>query len=188
MPDARNQPVSGETTTLHCMRKRLVSAALANATTRGGTIGRPSGKWSNDYRYSCTLRTWRGFKNSQEKTSQACIGAEEASPRGISLRFGKQTNHSKTKLNPRTVATPSAVRTPNRRERLAQVRVKIGRFGLAGPQPPPDKPQQCYQARAGTMRASDRSRQTTEAGRVFSLAPIGATAACFLHPLRRYYP
>ena len=68
--------------------------------TRRGTISRPSGKWSNDYRYSCTLRTWRGFKNSQEKTSQACIGAEEASPRGISLRFGNQTNHSKSKLNP----------------------------------------------------------------------------------------
>lgn len=129
-----------------------------------------------------------GLQKYSRKASKACIGVEEASPRGISLRFGNQTNHSKTKLNPRTVATPSAVRTPNRRERLAQVRVKIGRFGLAGPQPPPDKPQQCYQARAGTMRAIDRSRQTTEAGRVFSLAPIGATAACFLHPLRRYYP
>src|SRR5919112_6748759 len=38
-------------------------------------------------------------------------------------------NHSKTKLNPRTVAMPSAIRTPNRRERLAQVRVKIERSG-----------------------------------------------------------
>ena len=71
-----------------------------------------------------------GLQKYSRKASKACIGVEEASPRGISLRFGNQTNHSKTKLNPRTVATPSAVRTPNRRERLAQVRVKIGRFGL----------------------------------------------------------
>src|SRR5215212_278194 len=83
-----------------------------------------------------------GLQKYSRKASKACIGAEVASPRGISLTVRQSDEPLEDQAQPQDGRDAQ-------RDQGAEPTRKVGpgsredrEVGLASPQPPPDKPQQ----------------------------------------------